>query len=62
RVLFRSLIQSKPSDILYVSCKPSVFAEEMKEFSKHYILRSLRAVDLFPHTEHVELVAALKRK
>ncbi|MFP6617159.1 MAG: 23S rRNA (uracil(1939)-C(5))-methyltransferase RlmD [Candidatus Hydrogenedentota bacterium] len=58
----RRLIQSKPSDILYVSCKPSVFAEEMKEFSKHYILRSLRAVDLFPHTEHVELVAALKRK
>lgn len=58
----RRLIQCAPSDIMYVSCKPSVFAEELSEFTKQYRIASMKAVDLFPHTEHVELIAALKRK
>jgi 23S rRNA (uracil1939-C5)-methyltransferase len=56
----KRLIKTRPPHILYVSCKPSVFAEEMKEFSKVYRLTSMQAVDLFPHTDHVELVATLE--
>lgn len=58
----RRLIQAAPPHILYVSCKPSVFAEELAEFSKQYIITDMHAIDLFPHTDHVELVTALKRK
>ena len=58
----RRLIQCAPSDIVYVSCKPSVFAEELVEFTKRYRIVSMQAVDLFLHTEHVELVTVLKRK
>lgn len=58
----KRLIQAAPANILYVSCKPSVFAEELAEFSAYYRLESLQAVDLFPHTDHVEVIAALKRK
>jgi len=58
----KRLIKTRPPHIIYVSCKPSVFAEEMKEFSQAYRLTSMQAVDLFPHTGHVELVATMERK
>jgi 23S rRNA (uracil-5-)-methyltransferase RumA len=58
----KRLLKTRPPHVLYVSCKPSVFAEEMKEFSKGYRLTNMQAVDLFPHTNHVELVATLERK
>ena len=56
------LIHAGPPHILYVSCKPSVFAEELNEFTKRYAIEWMQAVDLFPHTDHVELVTALRRK
>jgi len=55
----RRLIRLRPSQILYVSCKPSVLAEELPSFLEHYDLRHIQAVDLFPHTEHVEVLAQL---
>ena len=56
----KRLIASQPPDILYVSCKPSVFVEELRLLSDSYDLVDLRAVDLFPHTPHVELLASLR--
>ncbi len=58
----KRLIEAAPPHILYVSCKPSVFAQELPEFLEKYRIVSMQAVDLFPHTEHVELVTALTRK
>ncbi len=58
----RRLIELAPPRILYISCKPSAFAGEMQSFSEHYALTHLSAVDLFPHTEHVEVVAELVRQ
>jgi 23S rRNA (uracil1939-C5)-methyltransferase len=56
----KRLIGSAPPYIMYVSCKPTVFAQELPEFLKQYRLTDMRAVDLFPHTPHVELMAALQ--
>lgn len=55
----RRLIRLRPARILYVSCKPAVLAEELPAFLEHYDLEHLEAVDLFPHTEHVEVLASL---
>ena len=58
----KRLIQAAPPKILYISCKPSVFAQELPEFLHEYTIDSMQAVDLFPHTDHVELITALTRK
>ena len=56
----KRLIGSAPPNILYISCKPSVFAQELPEFLTQYRLTDMRAVDLFPHTPHVELMVSLQ--
>lgn len=58
----KRLVALNPPEIIYVSCKPTVLAGEMPAFLAHYDLVNMQAVDLFPHTEHVELLARFKRK
>lgn len=56
------VIAAKPERIVYISCNFKNFAREMVELSKYYDVEAIRAVDMFPHTPHVELVTALVRK
>jgi tRNA/tmRNA/rRNA uracil-C5-methylase (TrmA/RlmC/RlmD family) len=47
--------------VVYVSCDPSSFSRDLRVLlDAHWSLTSLRAFDIFPMTEHVELVAALE--
>jgi 23S rRNA (uracil1939-C5)-methyltransferase len=57
----RALKDLSPSRILYVSCNPKAMAEDVGRLSEIYDLVRLEAVDLFPHTDHVEAVALLNR-
>jgi tRNA/tmRNA/rRNA uracil-C5-methylase (TrmA/RlmC/RlmD family) len=44
----------------YVSCDPASFARDLRVMlDAGWTIRSLRGLDLFPMTEHVELVAIL---
>jgi 23S rRNA (uracil1939-C5)-methyltransferase len=58
----KRLVALHPPEIIYVSCKPTVLAGEMPTLLAHYNLVDMRAVDLFPHTEHIELLARFRRK
>jgi tRNA/tmRNA/rRNA uracil-C5-methylase (TrmA/RlmC/RlmD family) len=50
-----------PRCIVYVSCDPASFARDLKVvLDAGWGLDSLKGFDLFPMTEHVELVAALR--
>jgi len=50
-----------PRRVAYVSCDPASFARDLKvSLDAGWELRSLRAFDLFPMTEHVELVGLLE--
>ena len=50
-----------PRRVAYVSCEPAPFARDLRvALDAGWTLRSLRAFDLFPMTEHVELVAILE--
>ena len=56
----RALVALRPRRIAYVACDPASFARDLKVFlDAGWALDSLRAYDLFPMTEHVELVAVL---
>ena len=46
--------------IVYVSCEPASLGRDLEVLSQRYEVVNLVAVDLFPHTAHVEVVATLK--
>lgn len=55
----RRLVQLRPPAILYVSCKPAQLVEQLPAFLEAYRINDIKAFDLFPHTDHVEVVASL---
>jgi len=55
-----ALVGLRPRRIAYVACDPASFARDLRVFlDAGWEMPSLRAFDLFPMTEHVELVAVL---
>lgn len=58
--VLETLLDMKPDKIIYVSCKPSTLARDLKILSKLYSIEEIQPVDLFPHTTHVETVVKLK--
>jgi tRNA/tmRNA/rRNA uracil-C5-methylase (TrmA/RlmC/RlmD family) len=54
------LLRRRPRRLIYVSCDAATFARDLKVFlTGGFILSDLRVFDLFPMTEHVELVGTL---
>jgi len=55
------LLRHSPQQIVYVSCNPSTFARDAEKLVKNgrYRLEKLQGLDMFPQTEHVELIASL---
>jgi 23S rRNA (uracil-5-)-methyltransferase RumA len=56
------LISYKPRSIVYVSCNYKQLARELPFFLPHYEVRQIEAIDMFPHTPHVETVLTLVLK
>jgi 23S rRNA (uracil1939-C5)-methyltransferase len=56
------LIRLAPDRITYVSCDPATLARDLKRLlAAGYTVRRAVALDLFPQTHHVEVVAHLER-
>lgn len=55
----KALLNTPPRALFYVSCNPEALARDLKSLSARYAVEGLAAVDLFPHTEHVETAAWL---
>ena len=59
----RSMVSFSPKKIVYISCNPETQARDLKYLVKQgYKVKRMCAVDMFPHTEHVESVVCLSRK
>jgi tRNA/tmRNA/rRNA uracil-C5-methylase (TrmA/RlmC/RlmD family) len=55
-----TLVRRRPQRVTYVSCDAATFARDLKILlNGGFVLSEIRAFDLFPMTEHVELVASL---
>ena len=57
-----TLINFKPNKIIYVSCDPMTLARDIKDLSKYYNLKSIKGLDMFPYTEHIESFVILERR
>jgi 23S rRNA (uracil1939-C5)-methyltransferase len=56
----REILRHAPAQILYVSCNPTTFARDVLRLQPAFRLEHVRGLDMFPQTEHVELIASLR--
>jgi len=51
-----------PKRVVYVSCQPTTWKRDVADFATlGYQLTELQAVDMFPHTPHLEIVSVLEK-
>lgn len=57
------LLELSPKRIVYVSCNPASLARDAKTLCEcgEYHLIKTQAIDMFPHTNHIESVAVLEK-
>lgn len=55
------ILNAEPERIVYVSCNPASQARDLAILCSRYRITSVRPVDMFPHTHHVENVVRLDR-
>ena len=56
------ILGAEPDRIVYVSCNPASQARDLATLCRKYTITAVQPVDMFPHTQHVENVCALKLK
>ncbi len=59
--LIRKLLEIEAPRIVYVSCNTATQARDLQLLGEKYHVVKARAVDMFPHTHHIECVVLLER-
>ncbi|HMB01554.1 MAG TPA: 23S rRNA (uracil(1939)-C(5))-methyltransferase RlmD, partial [Spirochaetota bacterium] len=63
RSVLNTIIKNEIRYILYISCKPSTQARDLKILTQqNYVLLKCRPLDMFPHTTLVENIILMERK
>ncbi|WP_432665888.1 23S rRNA (uracil(1939)-C(5))-methyltransferase RlmD [Wukongibacter baidiensis] len=63
RVVLETIAMMEPERVVYVSCKPSTLARDLKILDElGYKTEEIQPVDMFPHTTHVETIVRIQRK
>ena len=62
--VIETIIKMAPDKIVYVSCKPSTLARDVKLLCENglYEVTAVQPVDMFPQTVHVECVVKLEKR
>ena len=61
-VLSAVFLKMKPAKAVYVSCNPEVLARDLPTIRKTgYRVNRVQAIDMFPHTDHIETVVTLSK-
>ncbi|MDR6225791.1 23S rRNA (uracil(1939)-C(5))-methyltransferase RlmD [Desmospora profundinema] len=61
--LLEAAVRMEPERLIYVSCNPATLARDAAILADQgYVTNEVQPVDLFPHTHHVECVAAFTRE
>ena len=57
-----NILKIHPKKVVYISCNPATLVRDLAKFEGLYELKSIKPVDMFPFTSHVECVALMGRK
>ena len=58
--VWKAIADLKPQKVIYISCNPATQARDVKYLNERgYALLSLVPVDMFPQTEHIEVIGLL---
>lgn len=61
-VFLSSVVQLAPKNVVYISCNPETMNRDLKYLTEHgYRALTAWPFDMFPSTEHIEVVCCLKR-
>jgi 23S rRNA (uracil747-C5)-methyltransferase len=58
----KRLLELAPRTIVYSSCDPQTFARDVSEWMRDYELVSISPFDMFPMSDHCEVLGILERK
>ena len=56
------ILAASPKRIVYVSCNPATQARDIALLDQSYRVVTVQPVDMFPHTQHVEVVTLLQKR
>ena len=58
----KNLLVIKPKRLIYISCNPATLVRDLDKLEDLYEIKSIKPVDMFPFTSHVECVSVLNLK
>ena len=56
------ILSAAPERIVYVSCNPATQARDVALLDCEYRVVAVQPIDMFPHTQHVEVVTLLEKR
>ena len=57
-----NILKIAPKKVVYISCNPATLMRDLSMLEEKYDIKSIKPVDMFPFTSHVECVAVLELK
>jgi len=59
-----NILKFRTQQMIYVSCNPATLARDLQYILENsdYMIEKVQAVDMFPHTHHIETVVSLVKK
>tara|TARA_R110001583_G_scaffold25760_11_gene93158 strand:+ start:12770 stop:14179 length:1410 start_codon:yes stop_codon:yes gene_type:complete len=57
-----TILQAAPNRIVYVSCNSATQARDLEIMDHAYKVTKIQAVDMFPHTHHVENIVLMEKR
>lgn len=63
KTVIAPIIENPPASLIYVSCNPSTLARDLRILTeKHFVLKEVTPIDMFPQTAEIEVVVELRKK
>ncbi|MDA8083752.1 MAG: class I SAM-dependent RNA methyltransferase [Nitrospiraceae bacterium] len=56
----KKILEMPPETIVYISCNPATLSRDLKKLKEKYDIMSVRQIDFFPNTFHIESISFLR--
>ncbi len=57
-----NILNIKPKRMVYISCNPATLIRDLSKLEDFYTINSIKPVDMFPFTSHIECITVLHLK